>query len=219
VNYRESISKAAEIRYVHKKQSGGSGQFADVAIRFEPGEPGTGFTFKSEIKGGAVPKEYIPGEFGAVGSSWERLKVVGSACGVHVPGWLVDTSNASRVVHSSQSSGQLTLPSCHLSHPPPNPKGVTKGLEESMTSGSLAGFPVVDIVAVLQDGSYHEVDSSALAFQVRKKRGGAHSTLKPPLRPQLLLPPTHAARTDQPPPNRPPTNPPRSRPAARSATP
>ena len=104
VNYRESISRNGEIRYVHKKQSGGSGQFADVAIRFEPGEPGSGFVFKSEIKGGAVPKEYIP--------------------------------------------------------------GVTKGLEESMTSGSLAGFPVVDIVATLYDGSYHEVDSSALAFQI-----------------------------------------------------
>jgi elongation factor G len=104
VNYRESISRASDIRYVHKKQSGGSGQFADVAIRFEPGEPGSGFVFKSEIKGGAVPKEYIP--------------------------------------------------------------GVTKGLEESMTSGSLAGFPVVDVVATLVDGSYHEVDSSALAFQI-----------------------------------------------------
>lgn len=104
VNYRESISRQADVRYVHKKQSGGSGQFADVAIRFEPGEPGTGFVFKSDIKGGAVPKEYIP--------------------------------------------------------------GVTKGLEESMTSGSLAGFPVVDIMATLTDGSYHEVDSSALAFQI-----------------------------------------------------
>lgn len=61
VNYREGISKANEVRYVHKKQSGGSGQFADVAIRFEPGEPGTGFVFKSEIKGGSVPKEYVPG--------------------------------------------------------------------------------------------------------------------------------------------------------------
>ena len=49
------------MRYVHKKQSGGSGQFADVAIRFEPGEPGAGFVFKSELKGGSVPKEYIPG--------------------------------------------------------------------------------------------------------------------------------------------------------------
>lgn len=61
VNYRESISKSAEVRYVHKKQSGGSGQFADVAIKFEPNEPGAGFEFRSEIKGGTVPKEYIPG--------------------------------------------------------------------------------------------------------------------------------------------------------------
>eukprot|EP00775_Hariotina_reticulata_P007518 gene7518-7729_t len=104
VNYRESISRQNDVRYVHKKQSGGSGQFADVAIRFEPGEPGTGFVFRSEIKGGAVPKEYIP--------------------------------------------------------------GVLKGLEESMTSGSLAGFPVVDVTTTLVDGSYHEVDSSALAFQI-----------------------------------------------------
>jgi elongation factor G len=61
VNYRESISRPNDIRYQHKKQSGGSGQFADVAIKFEPGEPGSGFVFRSEIKGGAVPKEYIPG--------------------------------------------------------------------------------------------------------------------------------------------------------------
>merc|ERR1719181_2021756 len=61
VNYRESISGTSETRYVHKKQSGGSGQFADVAIRFEPMEPGEGFEFCSEIKGGVVPKEFIPG--------------------------------------------------------------------------------------------------------------------------------------------------------------
>lgn len=61
VNYRESISKSADIKYTHKKQSGGSGQFADITVRFEPGEAGTGFEFRSEIKGGAVPKEYIPG--------------------------------------------------------------------------------------------------------------------------------------------------------------
>lgn len=107
VNYREGISRRAEVRYVHKKQSGGAGQFADVAIRFEPGEPGSGFEFKSEIKGGSVPKEYIP--------------------------------------------------------------GVLKGLEESMTSGSLAGFPVVDVVATLYDGSYHEVDSNALCFQIASR--------------------------------------------------
>lgn len=104
VNYRESISKAVENRYVHKKQSGGSGQFADVAVRFEPLEPGTGFEFVSEIKGGVVPKEYIP--------------------------------------------------------------GVQKGLEEMMESGVLAGFPVVDMRCTLFDGSYHDVDSSVLAFQI-----------------------------------------------------
>ena len=124
VNYRESISRVADVKYVHRKQSGGSGQFADVSIRFEPGEPGTGFEFRSEIKGGAIPKEYIP--------------------------------------------------------------GVVKGLEEMMSSGSLAGFPVVDVVAVLHDGSYHDVDSSVLAFQIAARaafregmRKGAARLLEP----------------------------------------
>ena len=61
VNYRESISKDANTTYTHKKQSGGSGQYAEVSIKFEPLEPGTGFEFETDIKGGAVPKEYIPG--------------------------------------------------------------------------------------------------------------------------------------------------------------
>merc|ERR1712147_376816 len=100
VNYRESISKSASVKYTHKKQSGGSGQFADVEIKFEPAEPGAGFEFVSEIKGGAVPKEYIP--------------------------------------------------------------GVSKGLQDMMGSGIMAGFPVVDVKATLFDGSYHDVDSSVL---------------------------------------------------------
>ncbi|KAJ8767643.1 hypothetical protein K2173_018201 [Erythroxylum novogranatense] len=104
VNYRESISKLSEVKYVHKKQSGGQGQFADITVRFEPIEPGSGYEFKSEIKGGAVPKEYIP--------------------------------------------------------------GVIKGLEECISNGVLVGFPVVDVRAVLVDGSYHEVDSSVLAFHL-----------------------------------------------------
>ena len=61
VAYRESISRKAEIDYTHKKQTGGTGQFARVKLLFEPGEPGTGFVFESAIIGGAVPKEYIPG--------------------------------------------------------------------------------------------------------------------------------------------------------------
>ncbi|KAJ7952462.1 Elongation factor G, chloroplastic [Quillaja saponaria] len=104
VNYRESISRLSEVKYVHKKQSGGQGQFADITVRFEPMEPGSGYEFKNEIKGGAVPKEYIP--------------------------------------------------------------GVMKGLEECLSNGVLAGFPVVDVRAVLVDGSYHDVDSSVLAFQL-----------------------------------------------------
>ena len=108
VNYRESISKPAEVRYVHKKQSGGSGQFADVAIKFEPLPSGSGFEFDSDIKGGVVPKEYIP--------------------------------------------------------------GVEKGLKDMIPSGILAGFPVVDFKATLYDGSFHDVDSSVLAFQIAARQ-------------------------------------------------
>jgi len=61
VAYRESLGKKVEIDYTHKKQTGGTGQFARVKIVFEPGEPGTGYLFESAIVGGAVPKEYIPG--------------------------------------------------------------------------------------------------------------------------------------------------------------
>ncbi|MED5550313.1 MAG: elongation factor G [Pseudomonadota bacterium] len=61
VAYRESLGQAGTVDYTHKKQSGGSGQFARVKIEFEPGEPGSGFVFESKIVGGSVPKEYIPG--------------------------------------------------------------------------------------------------------------------------------------------------------------
>jgi elongation factor G len=107
VAYRETISRVSEVDYTHKKQTGGSGQFARVKMRFEPLEPGSGFEFKSEVVGGTVPKEYIP--------------------------------------------------------------GVEKGVRGSVDNGVLAGFPVIDFRVSLTDGAYHEVDSSALAFEIASR--------------------------------------------------
>ena len=104
VAYRETFSKAVEVDYTHKKQSGGAGQFARVKMKFAPLEAGSGFQFASKIVGGNVPKEYIP--------------------------------------------------------------GVEKGIQLSMDSGIIAGFPVVDIYAELYDGAYHDVDSSVFAFEL-----------------------------------------------------
>ncbi|AXK79566.1 elongation factor G [Pseudolabrys taiwanensis] len=107
VAFREKITKSAEVDYTHKKQTGGSGQFARVKIIAEPSEPGAPFEFENEIVGGAVPKEFIP--------------------------------------------------------------GVEKGLESVLNSGVLAGFPVVDLKVRLVDGAYHDVDSSALAFEIASR--------------------------------------------------
>jgi elongation factor G len=104
VAFRERVTRTAEVDYTHKKQSGGSGQYARVKLVVEPNEPGKGFEFESKIVGGAVPKEYIP--------------------------------------------------------------GVEKGLESVLGAGVVAGFPVVDVKVQLVDGAYHDVDSSALAFEI-----------------------------------------------------
>ena len=105
VAYRETISKELEFDYTHKKQSGGSGQFAKIKLVVKPQEErGVGNTFESKIVGGAVPKEYIP--------------------------------------------------------------GVEKGLNSIWDTGVLVGFPMVDMHIELIDGSYHDVDSSVLAFEI-----------------------------------------------------
>jgi elongation factor G len=104
VAYREYLAKPVELTYTHKKQSGGSGQFGEVKVSVVPGERGSGFQFIDEIKGGNIPREYIP--------------------------------------------------------------SVEKGMRETAETGSLIGFPIVDFEVHLIDGKYHDVDSSALAFEI-----------------------------------------------------
>jgi len=104
VAYRESLGKAVEVDYTHKKQSGGSGQFARIKFEVTPGERGSGITFSDEVKGGNIPKEYIP--------------------------------------------------------------SVEKGMRETAETGSLIGFPIIDFDIRVYDGAYHDVDSSALAFEI-----------------------------------------------------
>jgi elongation factor G len=136
VAYREKLTKRTEINYTHKKQTGGTGQFAKVTIVFEPSDPGVGSSFESKIVGGSVPKEYIP--------------------------------------------------------------GVEKGINSVMGSGILAGFPVVDVKATLIDGAYHDVDSSALAFEIASRaafrealqKGGA-VLLEPIMKVEVVTPEEH----------------------------
>jgi elongation factor G len=104
VAYRESLAKAVDVDYTHKKQSGGSGQFGRVKVSVAPGERGAGITFIDEIKGGNIPREYIP--------------------------------------------------------------SVEKGMRESAENGHMIGFPIIDFEIRLTDGAYHDVDSSALAFEI-----------------------------------------------------
>jgi elongation factor G len=105
VAYRETLRrKVAGHSYTHKKQTGGSGQFAKVIIDLEPSEPGAGYEFVNAVSGGRIPREYIP--------------------------------------------------------------AVDAGAQEAMQFGVLAGYPLVDVKFTLQDGQYHDVDSSELAFKI-----------------------------------------------------
>lgn len=104
VAYRETVTKVADIDYTHKKQSGGTGQYARIKMTIEPGEVGSGFVFDNKVTGGNIPKEYIP--------------------------------------------------------------GVSKGIESVAANGVIAGFPLIDFKVTLNDGAYHDVDSSVLAFEI-----------------------------------------------------
>jgi elongation factor G len=77
VAYREKLGKAATIDYTHKKQTGGTGQFARIKLEFVPGEPGTGFVFENDIVGGAVPKEFVPGVIKGLTSEKENGLLAG----------------------------------------------------------------------------------------------------------------------------------------------
>lgn len=104
VSYRETIKQKAEAEHKYAKQSGGRGQYGHCYLRVEPQEVGQGYEFVDEVKGGVIPREYIP--------------------------------------------------------------AIEKGVKEAMQSGVLAGYPMVDVKTTVYDGSYHEVDSSEIAFKM-----------------------------------------------------
>jgi len=124
VAYRETITKRVEDSYTHKKQTGGSGQFAKIEYAIEPGEAGSGYQFESKVTGGNVPREFWP--------------------------------------------------------------AVEKGFRDSMVRGVLAGYPCLDFKVSLLDGSYHPVDSSAIAYEIAAK--AAYRQSIPKAGPQLMEP-------------------------------
>ena len=124
VAYRETITQRVEDSYTHKKQTGGSGQFAKIDYVIEPGEPGSGFEYESKVTGGNVPREFWP--------------------------------------------------------------AVQKGFVNSMDRGVLAGYPCLDFKVTLMDGSYHAVDSSAVAYELAAR--AAYRQTMPKASPQLMEP-------------------------------
>ncbi len=109
VSYQETVTRNGDAHYRHKKQTGGAGQFADVQLRVEPLERGTGFEYASEVFGGAIPTVFIP--------------------------------------------------------------SIEKGIRQVLDQGVIAGYPIVDVKAVVYDGKYHPVDSKDIAFQTAGREG------------------------------------------------
>ena len=136
VAYREAITAKHEHVYTHKKQTGGSGQYAEIKVVFEPLERGMGFEFVDKIVGGSIPREFIP--------------------------------------------------------------AVEYGLKVQKEEGVLAGFPTVDFRATLVDGKYHDVDSSAIAFEIAARacfREGIRKAnpilLEPVMKVEVVTPENH----------------------------
>src|SRR5579863_5492403 len=136
VAFRETFTQTVEEKYTHKKQTGGSGQFAEVWITFEPLARGAGFEFVDDTSGGSVPKEFVP--------------------------------------------------------------AVEKGLRVQKEDGVLAHFPTVDFRATLTDGSYHDIDSNALTFEIAAKaafregiRKGSPILLEPVMKVETVTPEDH----------------------------
>ena len=132
MDYRESLILPVEVTYTHKEQSGGTGQFAEITVRFSPGERGKGINFINSIRYNNIPKEYI--------------------------------------------------------------SSVEKGMREEAESGQF-GFPIIDFNIELLDGKYHDLDSSALAFEIAGRgamREGAQMSgtkmLEPIMKVEVLTP-------------------------------
>jgi elongation factor G len=136
VAYKETITRPAEGEEKYAKQTGGRGQYGHVKIRLYPGEPGSGYVFDNQIKGGAIPKEYI--------------------------------------------------------------KPIDEGIKEALTRGVLAGYPVDDVRIELYDGSFHEVDSSEMAFKIAGSMAFQDAAkkakpvlLEPMMRVEVVVPKEH----------------------------
>ena len=136
VAYRETVGRGAEVDYTHRKQTGGSGQYARIKLRIAPLAAGSGIEFESTVTGGNVPREYIP--------------------------------------------------------------AVEKGVRNAATSGVVAGYPMIDFRVELYDGDYHDVDSSALAFEIAARAAfrdlvnrASPKLLEPMMRVEVVTPEAH----------------------------